>query len=240
MDRLLKYSTLVSSFLIYIGFLKLKFFYNNYNININQYIDLTEIITSFLNDLNIIFAVIIISFLHHGIGMYIMNKSIDKNRGKKTNYQVMYRYFDKILSSRKAIIFGLLCSLPISIISYTLYWFCSFDICIYTFVIFALQSIILIFEAIKLYELDDDINLTRITPIIIVTGILAYMLANDEYKKIDKTDYSGIVIKTEDENIRLSKNDTYIGKTKNYIFIKKNGKTNIFKNSTINKVIFPK
>lgn len=240
MDRLLKYSTLISSFLIYIGFLKLKFFYDNFNININQYIDLTEIISSFLNDLNIIFVVIIISFLHHGIGMYIMNKSIDKNRGKETNYQVMYRYFDKIFSSKKKILTVLLFSLPISIVSYVLYWFHSFNICIYTFVIFALQSIILIFEAFKIHKLDDNVNLTRIIPIIIVTGILAYMLANNDYKKINNTDYSGIIIKTDDGSIKLSKKDTYIGKTKNYLFIKKNGRTDVISNSIINKISFPK
>ena len=60
LDRLIKISSLAGAMLIFFGVLKLIIFYSNFNITIIDFLTFSEIITSFLDDINIllIFAVI--------------------------------------------------------------------------------------------------------------------------------------------------------------------------------------
>ena len=238
MERLIKYSTLISSFLIFIGFLKLKFFYNKFDVNINEYIDLTEIIASFLNDLNVLIVVVVIFLLQSATVMFMMKKYIDKNRGKRTTYEAIMRYHDRITNSNKSLIGVLIFSIVVSVVSFYFYTYCSINFCIYFFAVFGLQTFILVLEFIKLNDLNEELNLTKILSIAIVTGILSYMMANRDYEFISKRDYSGMVIETNNEEIKLTKKDLYIGKTKNYIFLIRKGNVNIISNSIIKKITY--
>jgi len=54
LKRLVAISPLIGSFLVFMGFFKLYYFYGHWDINIISYLDFSEIILSFLNDLNVL------------------------------------------------------------------------------------------------------------------------------------------------------------------------------------------
>lgn len=54
LKRLVEISPLIGSFLVLMGFFKLYYFYGHWSINIISYLDFSEIVLSFLNDINIL------------------------------------------------------------------------------------------------------------------------------------------------------------------------------------------
>ncbi|MBT1705274.1 hypothetical protein [Chryseosolibacter indicus] len=58
LDKLIKTSTLIGAFLIFCGVLKLMLFYNAFNIRIIDYLTFSEIITSFLDDINVLLLLV--------------------------------------------------------------------------------------------------------------------------------------------------------------------------------------
>lgn len=73
---------LIASFLIFNGFLKLYIFYGHWNINIIDYLDLSEILLSFLNDLNILIVGLIFFLIHQILGVKLVETADKKLSGK--------------------------------------------------------------------------------------------------------------------------------------------------------------
>lgn len=69
LERLVKIFPAIGAFLIFIGFLKLYLYYGYWEINIINYLDFSEIILSFLNDLSVLFFFMLIFFLQLTVGV---------------------------------------------------------------------------------------------------------------------------------------------------------------------------
>ena len=102
LKRLVEVSPLIGSFLIFMGFLKLYYFYGHWNINIISYLDFSEIVLSFLNDLNILifFLLLLIFQAILGIGTVV---AIDNHIAKKQNQKpLIIQENGEVATTRKA------------------------------------------------------------------------------------------------------------------------------------------
>lgn len=82
MKKIIEYLPLIGAFLIFNGFLKLYLFYGHWDIKIIDYLDLSEILLSFLNDINIIVFCLIIFLFHQLVGFIIIVTADKKLQGK--------------------------------------------------------------------------------------------------------------------------------------------------------------
>lgn len=82
LKRLVEISPIIGSFLVFMGFFKLYCFYGHWDINIISYLDFSEIILSFLNDLNILvfFSLLLLFQSIVGVGTVVV---IDRHIAKR-------------------------------------------------------------------------------------------------------------------------------------------------------------
>lgn len=93
LKRLVEISPLIGSFFIFLGFLKLNWFYSHWNITISQYLDFSEIILSFLQDSHIILFFLFIMIMQMTMGFvgiisldkHIANTNINSTQANNVN-----------------------------------------------------------------------------------------------------------------------------------------------------------
>ncbi len=242
MHRLIKYSSVITSFLIYIGYLKLKFYYDYFGIQIIDYLDFSEIITSFLNDLNIVMAVSLIAMTHMGLGLLLLKSSYNFKRENKKDFDVISRLLGRKISKAKTRfqVVALLLSLTLSFVGFYLFMYKLITIGLYLFVLFFLQLIVIIFDLVQLENLIDKRGFFSLgISIVIVFSSVSFLLAKRDFAILRNKDFSGYTIQTDSSKYLLQKNDYLIGKVKDYIFLQQKDKIVIINMSKVNKILFP-
>lgn len=215
---------LIGAFLIFLGSLRLIIFYNFFDIHIVNYLDFTEIITSFLDVLSISIFFIVTSLVQglllNDQDRYEKQDSI-KNQifHEKSFLRRIYLYFKQ---NAELIIVGAFISL-IAFVIYLIY-----GKALNTIQNIALILLIFIFLTGLFYELEIRIreykNGVRIvfrTMLIgaIISLFTAY-LANYQVDNIkNDSEHSGYTITLNNGEILKSDSTSYyIGKTRNYLF----------------------
>ena len=91
LKRLVEISPIIGSFLVFMGFFKLYCFYGHWDINIINYLDFSEIILSFLNDLNILvfFSLLLLFQSIVGFGTVV---AIDRHIAKRQSQTPSNRF----------------------------------------------------------------------------------------------------------------------------------------------------
>jgi len=241
MDKLIKYSTVISSVVIFLGYLKLKFFYDHFNIRINDFLELSEILTSFLNDLNVMGIIFLALLTHVSLSMLMNHYLYNYNRKNKVSVDVVLRYLGKnVFKSRTLILLFVLYSIWLFLVFY-FYNSLNFYVSTYLIVIFLLQCSLLVIDEFLKFDtyLDFQFISARGLSIIIVLVTISYLLAEKEYNQVSSKDYSGHIIETNNKKIIFNKNELFIGKTKNYLFLKKCNRIKIINVSEIKSFIKP-
>jgi hypothetical protein len=215
LNRTLKISTLVGPLLIFCGVLKLVFFYNSFNINILEFINFTEIITSFLDDLNII--------LLFGLIMMIQSLPILNYTQRKSKLAVedFYSVLLQLIYPRRfryAIFFlivglslGILLVLGIFEYNYPLIY-----IIVFCFIQFLFYSTMYLDEEGNVDESDSSIALN-----IILTIILSIVLLAKHDAQVVNSQQHETTLKIDGKNIECSKESEliYLGKTESFVFL---------------------
>lgn len=86
LKKIVSITPLIGSFLVFLGFIKLNYYYQHWNINIISYLDFSEILLSFLNDVNILLVFTFLMLLQALIGIGTIAKIYDlitKQRSRK-------------------------------------------------------------------------------------------------------------------------------------------------------------
>lgn len=93
LDRVLMLFPLFGVFLIFLGLLKLDLYYRHFDISIVDYLDFSEILTSFLDDINVMAFTVLIMLTHILIGSILLIQGVTrvinavKRKRKKKNGQ---------------------------------------------------------------------------------------------------------------------------------------------------------
>lgn len=244
MEKLLKFIPLLSTLLIFFGVFHLFVFYSAFNINIFNYLDFSEIITSFLHQLIFIllevFGAIIFGVFYFPVAKQSAIKYSDLIH--TNNYSFLQRL---ILNIKRNIIF-LLIMLWLNIFLVIAY----FKLHIFSlnfFVICLLTNSYLMLVNIFSTELNRFFNSHRETRmvgksmiVLIILLLLLYLYTTVEVEQITRRKYhSGIIIQLVDKEKLISdSNSYYIGNTKNYLFFyyKNSYKTRVIPMSRVEEI----
>ncbi len=231
---------ILSLCLIFVGFLKLKIYYSLFDINILEYLDLTEIVLLFLNDISfIVLFVIVILFYSLGMIKFLgernnehLNFSTDSNPEWIENG--IRNYFQNRKRWRKI-------TITVFLISSILFYFFSNLLLLCLTACYVFQSLFVIIE--NLMSQDEEefgapkfaVTSSAIITILLFTIGLAYcdrdaiLFDNDKH----------ITIVTNEGKFFESNNDyKYLGKTSKYTYLYCNSerKAEILKNEDVKKI----
>lgn len=228
MEKLSKHLPIISAFIIFIGFLKLHLFYRHFGIDIINYISTNEILTSFLDDINILILIIGVMFLHLLFGVCI-SKNIESVSKHKKEY--IYYRFIRLKFRKKRFHLSLLLT-SIFIICFSVF---KNYYCMYLLLFFIYALIANIFDSVL--KIKDPTNYHFLVISIILLLVSSLCLSKiDIYCIINRE--NNIELHTKSNIIHLTKNDLFIGKTAEYYFIKKNNETIIYPKSEIISIKF--
>jgi hypothetical protein len=213
LERLIKISSLSGAFLIFCGVLKLSIFYHHFGIDIVDYLTFSEIITSFLDDLNILVLFSLLFIVQSWVAFgYGINKS-------KLPLEI---YFEHIMNfaylhKKRYILFFLIFGLIIYVLTYFIgikYIF------IYLITFCSLQLFSLIFMS------KDEVGEIDIAPIptaliiVICTIISVILLSQRDVEVVSKNKGEVNIYQTNKVfSCSRTNNLIYLGKTDNYTFI---------------------
>ncbi len=235
LDRLLKISSLSGAVLIFCGVLKLIVYYYAFNIRIVEFLSFSEIITSFLDDINLLLIYVLVmliqtiplmNYLHRKSNLDIetfYNNLLVIVYGKKYRFIVLFVILSLIL--------GLLLLFDVLSLNYVV---------IYVLIFCLIQTL----TYLSMSKASDgkveitDANAIILFPIIISASIL--LLAQRDIIETKKGRVTAS-IQTSAELIDCD-NDSgnlYLGKTDNFIFVKrKSGYTECIPISEVRKLKF--
>lgn len=216
LDRLIKISTLAGAFLIFCGVLKLTLFYRAFHITIIDYLTFSEIITSFLDDINILLILVAFMILQSltVIGVIHWKTKIGVESLFEQILKVFYTHRKKyamFFSFVVVIISGLL---MFGIIGYNY-------LVIYILLVFIFQFFTAAF--INKNDETDDVDvpnqlalLSALITIIIGIFLLAQHdieYSNKHIERVSLKTHEGVI------NCNLNSKIIFLGKTDGYIFL---------------------
>jgi len=215
-NRLVKISSFSGAVLIFCGVLKLIFFYQSFDISIVDYLSFSEIITSFLDDVNLLLIFFIIMTLQSLPVINLVRKKSKMNTDDFYNHLMSviypYRYRYVLLF---AIVFALISILLLTSVFYINYFL------IYCLIFCTIQ----IMTFITIYKDDDNkIDITNSSILISVTISIIFaifLLARHNIQNAC-TGQDSVTIRTNDTIINCNSQTgiIYLGKTDSYIFLK--------------------
>jgi hypothetical protein len=249
LERLAKISPVIGAFLIFIGYWKLHLYYKNWDIKISDYLDISEIMLSFLNDSNIILFFIFIMLAQMTIGIIIIafidrkikNVTEGENKIEVTaddkGFEGILPLFDKSFEENSKpiiIVFSILSA--ISIILFFIFYKLTF--LYFSFILFSQLLILILYY---LFGIKNDKKLMQISFVIIIFGF-SYSLSKYDINETN-CDKTKVVLYIEnDKRITSSDNFIFLGKTKNYFFFfdKCKNKSHIIKGEKVSRIISKK
>lgn len=198
-------SPLIGAFLIFLGMLKLIIYYSFFGVHIVQYIQFSEILSSFLEDLNLIILLFLILIIHGVVGF----KLIVSNSSDFSNL----RTISKSLNSKFAIWYypiAFILSYILFVVYPNLFWAYFTVILFFSFLMVLFKRY---FSKIKLDETWSQIAFFSL--------LIVFFTINLAIKDVINTRKNSrkVEIQLKDECIKLNSNERFIGKTNEYLFI---------------------
>jgi hypothetical protein len=216
LDKLAKTSSLSGAFLVFCGVLKMIIYYSEFDVNIVDFLSFSEIITSFLYDLNILlaFAVImlIVTFSTINFLRKKTNDAIEDFMKKLMNVIFPYRY-------RYVLFFSIVISI-LFLLLYTNNIGYNYFV-VYTLIFCLIQTLtyILITKD-ELGEIDIP-DFSYAISIAIVVTFAIFLFAKHDIQMV-RNHKIFTTIKTQNETFLCDNttNNLYLGKTDTFLFIK--------------------
>lgn len=206
LKQIVEISSLILGFLIFNGFLKLDIFYKHWGVNIIEYLDLSEVILLFLNDIALFLFFIVALLLHTFLGSFATkNENIDNT-------------FQKVLDTKLGISVFLGFTLLISVISYYMFFYDYNLRYLYVFIFVGLQFLIKLIDTVfKKRKFITDKSL-HISFLIIFVFFTYFKSQYDIYNK--EKDLNKYVVNFENgDKIIVDSSALLLGKTKRYVFL---------------------
>jgi hypothetical protein len=230
LKRLVEISPAIASFLAFTGCLKLSLYYWYWGINVMSFLDFSEIILSFVNDLNILlfFTIILLLQMSIGIGaLYFADSSSNKNtvvpiedaliEGSSVEKvadkpgESFSKEFDEILKNKMGTL--ILIIFAMSLISFIFFFFFPNLVLLYLFLIIFLQLVMVL-----VYKLFD--SHAKLAGQIICAVILSTFAICIGWHEIGKTlnHPKSVALQVSGKYVGSDSNTYFLGKTNNYYF----------------------
>ncbi len=222
------YLPYVGSFIIFLGVARLIFFYSSFGISITNFIEFTEIITSFLDI--IVFSVLI--FAYSVLQGFLLHGKTDIEETHKLRKSIIeenkiLKRFWLHLKNLQELFFG---GLLIIVLYYIWHFFnesITYSALLWCAVIYLVCAVLLIITVEierRHHQFNSTIQQRRFmstlfNSLLFIGIILLFAKIDVDSIKNNKTTYGIEIILDNDEKIVSDSTNYYIGKTQNYFFI---------------------
>jgi hypothetical protein len=238
LKKLVEISPIIASFLVFLGFLKLDLYYRYWDINIFNYLDFSEIILSFLNDLYILIFFLVIMSLQGLLGLSAIaiigsrqskkvvvepNKndnvdqlSLDLDVERVQPFQKQINFMDRLVQQMdETYLTGVVVITIMTAISYCLFFNFTNMIWLYISIILLLQGLALV-----LFKLFEGANVNIPLTTISVLVIIAFALSKTYFdiKNTENEPKKMALLNNNGEKINTTNDFIFLGKTANYFF----------------------
>lgn len=188
----LKFIPFVLPLVILIGVARLVFYYQHFNLDILPFLDFSEILTSFLNDL-----IIIVFFICHLVVAYSIFKEMKSNP---------LRHYLILLS-----LFGLF---------YIIYGIVTYKSVRFSVISFGGVISILAVVAIYFRQFNNTTYIFKQVAVSFFIGVIVAVLISydDSYAVKYNKIYSKVKVQLDSTSLQCDSTHYYIGNTKNYLF----------------------
>ena len=232
------------SLIIVCGFIKLKIYYNHFNINISDYLDITEVLILLLYDF--IYYGTFITSTFFVFFLLDSKEDVEKNENKKSLLIDTDDFYKRLYMYMK-LNFGSTILLIVSLILLIAKYFFDIKNSLPILPIFiAYFFLYLLFEYRRKYKIfnGNDLDGTY-NNLILILFIFTYNIIQSAYTDIDIAENNNktiVCFNYRERDIQSEKNIIYIGQTKNYIFMfdKISRETNIYLRSDIKNLTIGK
>lgn len=218
LKKIAEISPLIIGFLIFLGFLKLDLYYSHWNINISQYLDFSEILLSFLQDINIIFFFVVILATQSTFG-YIAISSIDKKvsqnqvQSETSQYKGLVDQLEENIEKHKKV--SLIAMIVLTLIFGILFWwYLKLTLLYLTFLGFVQ---IIAFSIDRFLSRNENV----VNPITFIIVFLGFTLCISKYE-INQTEKHLVQYEftmVDGSEISTNAQLIFVGKTNNYVFL---------------------
>lgn len=219
MDKILKYSTLIYSFLLFIGYSYIHTYYRHFGIEIFSFLDASEILLSFLNNLAMLIFIILFILLFYGLPYFFLSQLETTLPKKETT----------IAEKKDSLLKSLI--IPISFTIYGIFQLVKMIIDGPIVSLFAFIYIIvgvisfLVYKYLPKFlekkQMKIKLSLVNITLIIIVICTFNYLTAIFESNQVEKKIHQTLIsFEINSTKIQSSDSVIFIGATSKYIFLK--------------------
>lgn len=237
LKKIAEISPLIVGFLIFLGFLKLDLYYGHWNINISQYLDFSEILLSFLQDINIIFFFVVILAAQSTFG-YLAISSIDKkvshnlSQSGENKYKGLVELLEENFEKHKT--GGLIVMVILTLIFGVLFW-CFMNLTLLYLTFLGFVQLIAFFIDRFLSKNENVVN-----PVTFIIVFLGFTLCISKYE-MNQTEKHFIQYEftiTDESTISTDSQLIFIGKTNNYVFLydQKNCNSKVIKTENISGI----
>lgn len=229
MDKILKYLPFLSGFTILLGVLKLTIFFHHFHIEIISYLSLSDILIAFLNDLNSIAVVSLISIFHICLSNHIINFF-----GESLIHLFIIKF-----KKRYIIFFGASFSLMVILLVNNWVELAIWNIYLTVF----LCSNLILFLFIRRekntpdYEFRIEIvarNLVLFIQALIISSVIVLVAIME----IREAKEAGIKVTLTMKDGKIVRNDSniYLGKVGSYHFFSREGNASIIKDADVKRI----
>ncbi|MCU0360750.1 MAG: hypothetical protein MUF75_08540 [Bacteroidia bacterium] len=214
LTKVAKISTLLSAGLVFMGFLKLKFYYQAFGIDILSYVSFSEIITSFLDDLQLIMILTILMLLQSGPLLNLIQ------RKSGLSIEDFYSGLMKALFPHRLKLVGLFIVLFLLLVTLLSIQWISYNLAVIYLLLF---SALQICHYLALYKNETgEIEIRDISlflSLVLPVALSVYLLAQRDIDKVF-SDPVNITIQIEEQTISLGNGYKlkYLGKTDDYFY----------------------
>lgn len=234
MNSILKYSPIITGILIFSGFLKLYIYYNFFSIDIINYLDFSEILTSFLDDIVLLFTIVILVIIIVLFPtLFLKSKFMKLIKSEKGD--VAARSLKRYTYHNKLSVFILILVSIIIIGGSILIFFKVSELFGLVLGVLYLFNLICSVSIIKTGRTLEDLGLLLVVSIILF--LATCLKTYKEFNDVKLRECKNYTIYTNDGiHYILKENDYIIGKTKNYLFFSLNKETLIIPEREIKKI----
>jgi len=252
LKRLTEISPVIIGYLIFLGFFKLNLYYRHWGVTISDYLEFSEILLSFFNDLHIISFFVIVLLIQatlgratiHTIDNRLQNQAAEKvslvpepEKTPSEEFPGIVPLLDYVLENFPGLV--TLGMLILTLIFGTLFMI-FMDL---TFLYLGFMSFVQLvnISVDKFFGITDDKLSMQIT-IALTLFVFTFCIAQYQITKTKKEPVKLSIIKSDGVKITTNKHLIYIGKTNNYVFLSdaKNDQTVILPNSEISSTLITK
>ncbi len=250
--KILDYVPLFTVCLIYFGFCNLHYYYDEFNIDINNYINNTEIILAFFPNI-----VVILSFIFGVLSQYYTQLSFEKKQELiKTNISIIMPEYGKPkrnLTQKKSkfynnFFFPFIIFLILQLIIFTIkyvfkneYHFKDYEFQYFNLISSVINYGIIYYLLIRNEKLEHIKKFPFIITLFIILFIgrlIAEFRISDAQRVKNGISKKNIIFKDKESIITTNKDLVFVGQTQNFLILynTKNKTAEIFKTSQIDKI----